>query len=103
MHGSALLRDLIPNRKFPFPKSLYAVEDALRIVDIRQDRSAVILDFFCWIGDYRARGHATEQAGRWYAPVILVTNNEVAADEQRMLREEGLRPGRRRLGAMGDL
>jgi adenine-specific DNA-methyltransferase len=29
-YGSWVLRSLIPERKFPFPKSLYAVEDALR-------------------------------------------------------------------------
>ena len=29
-HGTSLLRKLIPGRSFPFPKSLYAVEDALR-------------------------------------------------------------------------
>ena len=31
-HGSTLLRRFIPKRKFPFPKSLYAVEDALSIL-----------------------------------------------------------------------
>jgi adenine-specific DNA-methyltransferase len=29
-HGSRLLRSVIPNHKFPFPKSLYAVEDVIR-------------------------------------------------------------------------
>jgi len=45
MHGSALLRDFVPGRRFPFPKSLYAVEDALRIA-IGDKVYATIIDYF---------------------------------------------------------
>jgi adenine-specific DNA-methyltransferase len=48
-HGSALLRALVPKRPFPFPKSLYAVEDALRIA-IGGKPEAVVLDFFAGSG-----------------------------------------------------
>ena len=30
-HGASLLSSFVPNARFPFPKSLYAVEDALRL------------------------------------------------------------------------
>jgi adenine-specific DNA-methyltransferase len=92
MHGSALLRELIPNRQFPFPKSLYAVEDALRIVTASKP-SAVIVDFFCGSG---TTAHAVmrlnkQDGGRRQS--ISITNNEVAADEHRQLSEASYRPG----------
>lgn len=92
MHGSAMLRQLLPGRKFPFPKSLYAVEDALRAV-IATKPAAVVLDFFSGSG---TTAHAVmrlnkQDGGR--RQCISVTNNEVGADEQNKLREQGLRPG----------
>lgn len=91
-YGTSLLRALIPGRAFPFPKSLYAVEDALRLF-VADKRNAVILDFFSGSG---TTAHAVmrlnkQDGGR--RQCISVTNNEVAADEQKKLREQGLRPG----------
>ncbi len=90
--GTLTLAQLIPGRRFPFPKSLYAVEDTLRLfVSKRPD--AVILDYFAGSG---TTAHAVMRLNRQDGGrrnCILVTNNEVAADEQRTLREEGLRPG----------
>ena len=48
-HGSTLLRRFIPKRKFPFPKSLYAVEDALRFY-VGDKPDALIVDFFAGSG-----------------------------------------------------
>ncbi|AMQ89624.1 site-specific DNA-methyltransferase [Marinobacter sp. LQ44] len=92
LYGSTLLRSLIPNRKFPFPKSLYAVEDALRFF-VAKKSEAIVLDFFSGSG---TTAHAVmrlnkQDGGR--RQCISVTNNEVAADEQKALRKEGLRPG----------
>lgn len=90
--GSLILSKLIPNQRFPFPKSLYAVEDALRFfVSIKPQ--AVILDFFSGSG---TTAHAVMRLNRQDGgrrQCISVTNNEVAADEQKALREQGLRPG----------
>lgn len=91
-HGSNLLRSLLPARKFPFPKSLYAVEDALRFFVIDKPE-AVILDFFSGSG---TTAHAVmrlnkQDDGRRQS--ISVTNNEVSVDEQKSLRAKGLRPG----------
>jgi adenine-specific DNA-methyltransferase len=90
--GSRLLSKIIPNRRFPFPKSLYAVEDALRFF-VADKPSAIILDFFAGSG---TTAHAVmrlnkQDGGR--RQCISVTNNEVAADEQKALLNEGLRPG----------
>lgn len=91
-HGSSLLASIIPKRKFPFPKSLYAVEDALRFFVLNKPK-AIILDFFSGSG---TTAHAVMRLNRQdggQRQCISVTNNEVAADEQKALREQGLRPG----------
>ena len=90
--GTNLLKKLILDRRFPFPKSLYAVEDALRFFMARKP-SAIILDFFSGSG---TTAHAVMRLNRQDGgrrQCISVTNNEVAADEQAELREKGLRPG----------
>lgn len=91
-YGSSLLRQIIPGRAFPFPKSLYAVEDTLRFVALDKPEG-IILDFFSGSG---TTAHAVmrlnrQDGGRRQS--ISVTNNEVAADEQQALRKQGLRPG----------
>lgn len=90
--GTNLQKQLIPGRKFPFPKSLYAVEDALRFF-VANKPTAVVLDFFSGSG---TTAHAVMRLNRQddgRRQCICVTNNEVAADEQRELRRRGLRPG----------
>lgn len=91
-YGSRLLANIMPDRKFPFPKSLYAVEDVLRFF-VKEKPEAVILDFFSGSG---TTAHAVmrlnkQDDGR--RQCVSVTNNEVAADEHKALREKGLRPG----------
>ncbi|UVM45668.1 hypothetical protein LOY47_05215 [Pseudomonas brassicacearum] len=91
-HGTALLKDLLDGRTFPYPKSLYAVEDALRFV-VSSKPEAIILDFFSGSG---TTAHAVMRLNRQDGgrrQCISVTNNEVAANEQKTLREQGLRPG----------
>lgn len=91
-HGSALVRALLPGRAFPFPKSLYVVEDALRIATANKP-NAIVLDFFAGSG---TTCHATMKLNRsdnGSRQCISVTNNEVAADEQAKLRKDALRPG----------
>jgi len=91
-YGSRLLRTLLPGQRFPFPKSLYAVEDALRIF-LASKPDAIVLDFFAGSG---TTAHAVMRLNRQDGgrrQCILVTNNEVGAEEQRRLRTAGLRPG----------
>lgn len=90
--GTTLLRSLISGRKFPFPKSLYALEDSIRYFVLRNP-TAIILDFFAGSG---TTAHAVMRLNRQDGgrrQCISVTNNEVAAEEQTRLRNEGLRPG----------
>ena len=90
--GTNLLTSLLPDRRFPFPKSVYAVEDLLRFY-LSESLDATVVDFFAGSG---TTAHAvmrlnSQDGGRRQA--ILVTNNEVAASEQAAMRKAGLRPG----------
>lgn len=90
--GSNVVRALLPGRRFPFPKSLYAVEDALRFFVVKKP-DAVVLDFFAGSG---TTAHAVMRLNRQDSgrrQCISVTNNEVAADEQKDLKQQGYRPG----------
>lgn len=91
-YGTRLLLKLLPDRKFPYPKSLYAVEDALRFF-VNDKPAAVVVDFFAGSG---TTAHAVMRLNRQdggQRQSICVTNNEVAADEQVALIGQGLRPG----------
>ena len=90
-HGKTFLLNFL-SREFPFPKSLYAVEDSLRFF-VGNKQNATILDFFSGSG---TTAHAVmrlnkQDSGR--RKCISVTNNEVSASEVLKLRKAGLRPG----------
>ena len=91
-YGTKLLSRFIPNRSFPFPKSLYAVEDTLRYFVVNK-KEALIVDFF---GGSGTTAHAVCRLNRQDGGArqcILVTNNEVSVDEAARLEEQGIRPG----------
>ena len=90
--GTNLQKLMMPDRKFPFPKSLYAVEDALMFIIFKKPE-AVVLDFFSGSG---TTAHAVMRLNRQDGgrrQCISVTNNEVAAEEQKALRLKAFRPG----------
>jgi adenine-specific DNA-methyltransferase len=90
--GTNVLSSLIPGRRFPYPKSLYAVEDVLRFF-VNDKPDAIVLDFFSGSG---TTTHAVMRLNRQDGgrrQCVSVTNNEVAADEQAALRKQGFRPG----------
>jgi adenine-specific DNA-methyltransferase len=98
--GTLILRNLIPGRDFPFPKSLYAVEDAIRFF-VGQKRDAVVVDFFAGSG---TTAHATARLNRQDAGTrqsISITNNEVSESESQRLRAGGHRPGDDEWEALG--
>ncbi len=90
--GTVLLSKLVPGRRFPFPKSLFAVEDILRFF-VGEKPKAKIVDFFSGSGTTAHAVMRLNKQDNGQRTAIMITNNEVAADEQKALREEGLRPG----------
>jgi adenine-specific DNA-methyltransferase len=90
--GTNLITSLLPGRRFDFPKSLYAVEDALRFF-VSDKPDAVVLDFFAGSG---TTAHAVMRLNKQDGgcrQCISVTNNEVGAVEEKNLRKSGYRPG----------
>lgn len=99
-YGTGILKALIPGRDFPFPKSLHAVEDCLRL-HMASKPDGVVVDFFSGSG---TTAHAVMRLNRQddgRRTSISVTNNEVSADEELAMRKRALRPGDPEWEALG--
>lgn len=99
-YGSLVIGALLPGRRFPYPKSLYAVEDSIRLF-IANKPDALVVDFFSGSG---TTAHAVmrlnhQDGGRRRS--ISVTNNEVSEDESKKLTKRGLRQGDPEWEALG--
>ena len=92
-YGSTLLRTILgEGGAFAFPKSLYSVCDALRVVTSNRP-NALILDFFSGSGTtFHATALLNSERGE-NRQCILVTNNEVSDEKERALAIEGIFPG----------
>jgi len=88
-HGTTLLNTFLASRgAFSFPKSVYAVRDALAMV-VRDRPNALIVDFFAGSGTTL---HSTLLLNRQYGGqrrCVLVTNNEVNYKVARRLNRAG--------------
>ena len=100
LHGSSLLKAFVPETDFTFPKSLYAVEDALRFF-VQNKPDALVVDFF---GGSGTTAHAVMRLNRQDGGSrrsIVVTNNEVSEEDARALSEAGHSPGDPEWEALG--
>ena len=90
--GTTLLNNILNDRRFPFPKSLYAVHDSLRFF-VANKPNALILDFFAGSGTtlHAVNLLNAEDGGR--RRCIMVTNNEIGEPKERELQPLGIRPG----------
>ncbi len=92
-YATPMLTAMLPwGREFPYPKSLYAVEDALRFA-IGHKPTGIVVDFFSGSG---TTSHAVMRLNKQddgQRVSISVTNNEVGAEKQAELRRAGLHPG----------
>lgn len=91
-YGTNLIDKIIPNRNFPFPKSLYAVEDTLRFY-VGDKKNALIVDFFSGSGTTLHAVNLLNAEDDGQRRCIMVTNNEVSEAEAKLLRKRGLHPG----------
>lgn len=92
IYGSTLLRQFLPGRRFPFPKSLYAVRDTIRFF-VSSKPDALIVDFFAGSGTTMHAVNLLNAEDGGHRRCIMVTNNEVSADEAKMLKDKGYQPG----------
>jgi adenine-specific DNA-methyltransferase len=91
-YGTNLIDKVIPNRDFPFPKSLYAVEDTLRFY-IADKKDALIVDFFSGSGTTLHAVNLLNAEDNGHRRCIMVTNNEVSDREAKSLYKKGLHQG----------
>lgn len=91
-NGTSLLTAVIGEKRFPFPKSLYAVRDTLRFF-VAENTNALIVDFFAGSGTTLHAVNLLNAEDGGNRRCIMVTNNEVSDDEAKALRESGYQPG----------
>ena len=91
-YGTNLIDKIIPKRNFPFPKSLYAVEDTLRFY-VGNKKNALIVDFFSGSGTTLHAVNLLNAEDSGQRRCVIVTNNEVSETEIKSLTKKGLRPG----------
>ena len=91
-HGSNLIASFLGEKRFDFPKSLYAVEDVLRFF-VKSKPDATIIDFF---GGSGTTAHAVmrlnEQDGG-NRRSITITNNEISLQNNKKFSLKGLQAG----------
>lgn len=98
-NGTNLVTTLI-KRKFPFPKSLYAVEDTIRFF-VADKPNALVVDFFSGSGTTAHAVMRLNHQDGGHRRSISITNNEVSEDEAKKLTRRGLRQGDPEWEALG--
>ena len=91
-HGSTLINTVIGEKRFDFPKSLYAVHDAIRFF-VANKPEALIVDFFAGSGTTLHAVNLLNAEDGGHRRCVMVTNNEVSADEAVSLSAQGFQPG----------
>lgn len=91
-YGTKILKTVIGETRFDFPKSLYAVEDCLRLF-VTNKSNALIVDFFAGSGTTLHAVNLMNATDGGNRRCIMVTNNEVSADETKALSDSGRHPG----------
>ena len=90
-HGTKLLDKFIGQR-FSYPKSLYAVHDAIRFSVINK-QTALIVDFFAGSGTTLHAVNLLNAEDNGHRRCILVTNNEVSEAEKKDFESKGIKQG----------
>jgi adenine-specific DNA-methyltransferase len=79
-------------KRFDFPKSLYAVHDTIRFF-VANKPNALIVDFFAGSGTTLQAVNLLNAEDEGHRRCIMVTNNEVSEAEAKSLRKQGYQPG----------
>lgn len=91
-YGTKVLKNILGETRFDFPKSLYAVEDCIKLFCLSKP-NALIVDFFAGSGTTLHAVNLLNAEDGGHRRCIMVTNNEVSADEAKALTEQGFQPG----------
>ena len=92
-YGSLIIKKIFDgDGRFTFPKSLYAVEDCLKMM-LSQQKDALIVDFFAGSGTTLHAVNLLNAEDGGHRRCIMVTNNEVSDAEAKSLTKQGFKPG----------
>jgi len=91
-YGSNLLRSIFIEKRFIFPKSLYAVHDCIKLF-VKHKKDALIVDFFAGSGTTLHAVNLLNAEDGGERRCIMVTNNEVSEAEAKSLQAQGYHPG----------
>lgn len=91
LYGSVLLADLI-GKRFSYPKSLYSERDAIKLFTANKP-DALIIDFFAGSGTTLHAVNLLNAEDGGCRRCIMVTNNEISADEQKSFEVRGIKQG----------
>ena len=88
-YGTKLIGKFLVDKRFSYPKSLYSVYDALKIY-LENKPNAIVLDFFAGSGTTMHAINLLNLEDNGNRKCIMVTNNEVSADEEEILLSKGI-------------
>jgi len=91
-YGSGMIRSILGSRAFEFPKSIYAVRDTLATI-VGNKPDALVIDFFAGSGTTLNALNLLNSTDGGSRRCILITNNEVSAEEAQDLKAAGAKPG----------
>ena len=90
-YGTKTLKNIIGDR-FDFPKSLYAVRDCIKLF-VAQKPNALIIDFFAGSGTTLHAVNLLNAEDGGNRRCIMVTNNEISAEERKGFEAHGIKQG----------
>lgn len=91
-YGTTFLNGIIGSGRFSFPKSIYAVHDAIRFF-VENKPNALIVDYFAGSGTTLHAINLLNAEDGGNRRCIMVTNNEVSVEEETRLKAAGYHPG----------
>ena len=98
--GTKILKNVLGETRFDFPKSLYAVRDCLKLF-VSHIPNALILDFFAGSGTTLHAVNLLNAEDGGNRRCIMVTNNEVSESEESKLIEAGIKRGSEEWNQLG--
>lgn len=91
-HGTGLINNIFHDKRFSYPKSVYAVADSIRYF-VANNKNALIIDFFAGSGTTLHSVNLLNAEDGGKRRCIIVTNNEVSDSEAIELKRNGNKPG----------
>lgn len=91
-NGTNLVKEMLLERSFPYPKSIYACYDCIKLA-LKNKKDALVLDFFAGSGTTLHAVALLNEEDNGNRRCIIITNNEVSEAEEKQLSAKGLAPG----------